>query len=163
MEEFFTLGLDQKYGGPPSMYTASGGGPVNEGNIQNLFSKFCSSGSQKPFMDQDGLTAFFDSMKVEMEDPVTLVIVHAMGVKESSRIEYSMFKKGCEALNADTIEKWYKVIPDLKKDFAKNPKLHKEVYEFAYVFSCEPGLKTIDKEMACALWPMFLNDRCQFL
>ena len=98
-----------------------------------------------------------------MEDPVTLVIAYAMGVKESSRIEYSMFKKGCDTLNADTLDKWYKVVPDLKKDFAKNMKLHKEVYEFAYTFSCEPGLKTIDKEMACALWPMFLNDRCSFL
>ena len=33
MEEFFTLGLDQKYGGAPSMYSASGGQPANEGNI----------------------------------------------------------------------------------------------------------------------------------
>ena len=54
-----------------------------------------------------------------MEDPVTLVIAYAMGVKESSRIEYSMFKKGCDTLNADTLDKWYKVVPDLKKDFAK--------------------------------------------
>lgn len=142
------------------MYTASGGSQANEGNIQTLFQKFATTGSQRPYMDQDGLTAFFESIKVEMEDPVTLVIAYAMGVKESSRIEYSMFKKGCDTFNADTMDKWYKVIPDLKKDFAKNTKLHKEVYEFAYVFSCEPGLKTIDKEMACALWPMFLNDRC---
>ena len=42
-------------------------------------------------MDQDGLTGFFEAIKVEMEDPVTLVIAHAMGVKESSKIEYSMF------------------------------------------------------------------------
>ena len=111
-------------------------------------------------MDQDGLTGFFEAIKVEMEDPVTLVIAHAMGVKESSRIEYSMFQKGCKALNADSVEKWQRLIPALRNDFASNSKLHKEVYEFAYVFSCEPGLKTIDKEMACALWPMFLQDKC---
>ena len=33
MDEFYSKGYDQKYGGAPSMYSASGGGPANEGNI----------------------------------------------------------------------------------------------------------------------------------
>jgi DCN1-like protein 1/2 len=141
------------------MYGASAGGSANEQNIKTLFSNFANK-NNKPFIDQDGLTCFFEAINVEMEDPVTLVIAYSMGVKESSKIEYSMFKKGCDTFNADSIEKWVKIIPDLKKDFKKNLKLHKEVYEFAYVFSCEPGLKTIDKDIAIALWPMFLSDRC---
>lgn len=162
MEDFFAQGLDQKYGGVPSMYTASGGGPASENNIKTLFSKF-SNQANRPTMDQDGLISFFTALKVDMEDPVTLIVTYAMGVKDVNRIEYSMFKKGCETFNADSVDKWIRIIPDLKKDLIKNTKLHREVYEFSYVFSCEAGLKTLDKEVAVALWPMFLKDRCEFL
>ena len=98
------------------MYQTSAGGSANETNIKTLFSNFANQ-SNRPFIDQDGLTCFFEAINVEMEDPVTLVIAFSMGVKESSKIEYTMFKKGCETFNADSIEKWIKIIPDLKKDF----------------------------------------------
>ena len=64
------------------MFSASGG-QASEQNIKNLFSKFANKGN-KPFIDQDGLINFFEALKVDMEDPVTLVITFAMGVKESS-------------------------------------------------------------------------------
>lgn len=75
------------------MYTASAGQSVSESNIKSLFSKYATSSG---IIDGEGIEKFFEDMKVDMMDPVTLVIMHSMGVQESSKIEYTMFKKGCE-------------------------------------------------------------------
>jgi len=46
-----------------------------------------------------------------------------------------MFKTGCTSLGADTPDKWYKIIPDLKKELQRNKELFKKVYEFTFEFT----------------------------
>jgi hypothetical protein len=38
-----------------------------------------------------------------------------------------------------------------------------QVYTQAFEISQEPGLKNIEQEIALALWPIFMTDRCKFL
>ena len=140
------------------MYTASAGSSVSETNMKTLFSKYSTSSG---IIDGEGVEKFFEDIKVDMMDPVTLVIMHSMGVQESGKIEQKMFKKGCEQFKADTPQKWASIVPDLKKDLAKNAKLNREVYDFAFLFSLVPGIKVLDKEIAIILWPILL--KCKFL
>ena len=93
MDAYYNNDYDSKYGGPPSMYTASAGSTVSETNIKPLFSKYSTSSG---VIDGEGIEKFFEDIKVDMMDPVTLVIMHSMGVQESGKIEAKMFKKGCE-------------------------------------------------------------------
>ena len=43
MESYFANGLDQKYGGTPSLYTAKAGSQVSENNMKALFQRYASS------------------------------------------------------------------------------------------------------------------------
>jgi hypothetical protein len=85
------------------MYSASAGAGVSEANVRNLFSKYSTSSQ---LIDGEGVEKFFEDIKVDMMDPVTLVIMHAMGVQEAGKLEYPMFKKGCELFKADSVTKW---------------------------------------------------------
>jgi hypothetical protein len=113
MDAYYANGLDTKYGGTPSMYTASAGANVSESNIKSLFSKYASSNGT---IDGEGIEKFFGDIDVDMMDPVTLVIMHSMDVKESDKVEYAMFKKGCDTFKADSIPKWNSLKKDLARD-----------------------------------------------
>lgn len=58
-----------------------------------------------------------------------------MGAKSQGKYTYQEFKKGCEALQLDTREKWFKAIPDLQKNWQKDDQLFEEVYNFTFIFS----------------------------
>ena len=75
------------------MYTASANANVSETTVKALFGKYATSSG---IIDGEGIEKFFEDINADMMDVVTLVIMNAMGVKESSKIEYTMFKKGCE-------------------------------------------------------------------
>lgn len=122
MDAYFNSGYESQYGVPPSMYTASGGSSVSEGNIKTLFGKYATSAG---IIDGEGIEKFFEDINVEMMDPVTLVITHAMGVKEAGKIDQAMFKKGCDQFKADTLQKWQSIIPALRKDRVTNSKLNR--------------------------------------
>jgi hypothetical protein len=76
MEEYFTNGLDSKYGGVSSMYTISASSSVSETTIKTLFNKYSTSSG---IIDGEGIEKFFEDINVDMMDVVTLVIMHAMG------------------------------------------------------------------------------------
>lgn len=93
MDNYFSSGMEKNYGGPPSLYTSSAGSSVSETNIKTLFGKYTTSSG---IIDGEGIEKFFEDIKVDMMDPVTLVIMHSMGVQESGKLELKMFKKGCD-------------------------------------------------------------------
>ena len=65
-------------------------------------------------MDMDAIIAFFTDLKVDLEDPSTLLVSYKMGAEKQGEYTYQMFKKGCMEYGCDTINKWFKIIPDLK-------------------------------------------------
>lgn len=84
-------------------------------------------------MDGDGIERFYTDLKVDMaNDPVTLVISYKMKAEAQGEYTYQQFKTGCVACGADSIQKWYKVIPDLRKELVSNDKLFLEVYNFTF-------------------------------
>ena len=113
-------------------------------------------------MDMDGITAFFADLKVDLEDPVTLLISYKMGADQQGKYTFDQFKKGCKEYGCDTMNKWYKVIPDCKKSL-KDDKVFKEVYDFTFGFSQEAGFKNISYEYAEGLWTILMKDKCRFL
>ena len=64
-------------------------------------------------MDGDGIILFFEEMKVEMEDPITLYISFKMDAYKDSEYTYENFKKGCVSFGVDSIQKWQQIVPDL--------------------------------------------------
>lgn len=73
------------------------------------------------------------------------------------------FVKGCTVLGCDSISAWKtslknRLYPELK-DETKFGKL----YKYAFGFATERGFKNVEVETACALWQLFLHDRCSYL
>ena len=86
-------------------------------------------------MDSDGITSFFTDMKVDLEHPVTLLISYLMGAKQQGEYTFEMVKKGCMEVGADSIDGWYKVVPDLTKKLNQDQALFRKVYMFTFEFS----------------------------
>ena len=60
-----------------------------------------------------------------MEDPVTLLISFYMQAKAQGVYTLEEFSRGCNRASADSLDKWYKVIPDLKKSLKSDSDLFK--------------------------------------
>ena len=79
----------------------------------------------------------------------------------SDEWDYEQFKKGCIALQADSIDSWRSNISNLGRRINKDAAYFKKVYMQAFICSKEkPDNKYIDVESAFALWTMFMNDKC---
>lgn len=118
-------------------------------------------------MDEDGIVNFYKALGVDMEtDIVSLMFSLHMQVKDKqmSMGEYTKaeFMKGAEKLQCDDISTWKAKVSDMRNDL-KNEAKFKEMYKFVFGFACEKGLKSVDIEAACALWPMLLGSKCKFL
>ena len=115
-------------------------------------------------MDQDGIEAFFGQLNVNAQEDIVAIHVASYCEAESmGEFKQAEFVKGCTTLGCDSIQTW--------KDCLKNrlyPELKDEtkfaaLYKYAFVFATERGFKNVEVETACALWELFLRDRCGFL
>ena len=86
-----------------------------------------------------------------------------METENASQITFDQFKKGCQNLGVDTLDKWKKAVATGKKTWRSDQKVFKEVYEHAFVINREVGKNNLDTETACIIWEMFLKDQCKFL
>ena len=112
-------------------YMPKGGSIIlNEKSIAELFNKYSSDGGKT--MDSDAIMGFYNDLKVDLEDPVTLLISYKMGAEKQGEYTFQMFKKGCMEYGCDTFNKWYKIIPDLKKALNQDKELFKSVYDFTF-------------------------------
>ena len=113
MDRWYSKGYDSKYPVPKIS------SKINEKNIKAYFDKYCDSNGNI----EEKMGDFFQAIKVDLEDPITLMINYKMGAKTQGKLTYDEFKKGCTSLNLDTEQKWYKAIPDLQKTWKNDPKL----------------------------------------
>lgn len=158
--------MDTKYPIPKGSSFGGGNSKCDEKNVLAFFNKFKDEVApapkgfpQKDAVIEDKLQEFFEAIGVsDLADSITLLISYRMGAKSQGKYTYKEFKQGCESLNLDTQEKWYKAIPQLQKNWSKDADLFEAVYNFTFIFSQEEGYKNIDKETACALWPILLKD-----
>lgn len=96
---------------------------------------FASYSGDGKAIEGEYLEKLFTDLKLDMEDPVTVAICYCMSAKEGGRFTKDEFKRGCTELKCDTLDKWYKVIPDLKKNVKNDPKLAEKIYSYAFEFN----------------------------
>lgn len=115
-------------------------------------------------MDQDGIEAFFKDVGVDAEKDIVVILVaqycEAQSMGEFSKAE---FIKGSTVLGCDNTNAWKDVIRNRLRKELQNEAMFGKLYKYTHAFATEKGFKNVDKETACALWQLFLGDRCPFL
>ena len=66
VETFFEKGYAEKY-----VASSSSAGAVSETNIKTLFKSYAGKGAN---IENEGIMKFYDDLKVDVEDPLTLLI-----------------------------------------------------------------------------------------
>lgn len=87
-----------------------------------MFEQFRAQGSSRRTMYPEGVERFCKAIGV---DPSTELVFWYIAEQmeattyqdEGGEFLYEEFKKGCEKNNADTLEKWAKVVPRLREKF----------------------------------------------
>ena len=114
-------------------------------------------------MEEDEIARFFQDLGVDSYSDIVAVLV-SMYMKAESMGLYKTaeFLTGCEELGVDSMEGWKAAIKTLYGRL-KDEKVFEALYRYTYGFALQRGMKQIEMESACALWEMFLNDRCGFV
>lgn len=73
------------------------------------------------------------------------------------------FIKGCSVLGCDSIKAWQACIKNRLYPELKDETKFAQLYKYAFVFATERGFKNVEVDTACALWALFLHNRCTFL
>lgn len=133
IEEYFSTGLSDKYIGGSVAAISSAGAKISESNVKKLFGKYTQPKVDK--IEGEGIEKFYTDLKVDMEDPVTLLVSYLMGAKSQGVYTYEEFNKGCQQAGVDTLEGWFKVLPELRKQLDMDPSLFEKVYNFTFDFT----------------------------
>lgn len=156
--------IDYFYANNVAAQCESAGVPVtgkwNKSKAEATFNSYKSGN----IMDEDAILKFFGDIGVDMEtDIVSLMFSSHMATKDKQMCmgEYTKaeFMQGAESLQCDEIGTWKSMVPTMRNNL-KNEGKFKEMYKFVFGFACEKGIRSVDIESACALWPMLLKDKC---
>ncbi|KAK9814215.1 hypothetical protein WJX72_002410 [[Myrmecia] bisecta] len=154
---------------PESSSTASTSGPrLDAAALEQLYQRY-----RDPNSDQilaEGVGQFCSDLNVDPEDVIMLVI--SWHFRAATMCEYSKqeFVDGMKSLGCDSIAALTAKLPSLRAELRSEGKF-KEIYDYAYKFSCEKGQKCVQLDTALAVWRLLfagrqwplLDDWCEFL
>ena len=122
--------------------------------MKSFFNDY-SGGKNK--IEDEGLEKFFADIGLDLEDLTVIYVGMIMETERADQITYDQFKKGCEALNADSLQKWKAAVASAKGTWKSNQTTYKAVYMHSFVVNRETGMNNLDTETAIALWGMFCS------
>jgi DCN1-like protein 1/2 len=122
----------------------------------------------------DGIISFCEEIGVTPEDVVMFVICWYMDAKTMGEFTQEEFEGGLEEMEIDTVfspvASLKMKIPTLRNDL-NVPETFKQIYEYAFVFSCEENQKCLQLDVATSIWPLlitkkkwkYIDEWCAFL
>lgn len=158
-------GIDYFYNS--GMATASGG--IDPRAIESLFDKY--KDQDENIIMADGIGKLCEDLEVAPEDIVTLVISWHMNAATMCEFTKEEFTQGLVKLNADSVDKIKKKLPELRAEL-RDPEKFRDIYNYAFNFAKEKGQKCLQLDTALAMWQLLfaderawplLDDWCEFL
>lgn len=129
---------------------------IDEDAIVKLFENY--KDKQQDAILAEGIQQLCDDLGVEPEDIVMLVIswhLQAAAMGEFSREEFIQGMCSMECSNLDELRRH---LPKLRAEL-QDDETYREVYNYAYDFSREPGQKCVQLETALAMWQLVFSVR----
>lgn len=153
-----------------NVYFSSGGkkGKKLNKSIHELYLKYHDAHQKKILAE--GIIRFCEDIQVQPEDVVMFVICWYMGAETMGEFSQGEFEAGLERIGADSIESLKAKIPYLRKEMENEAKF-KQIYEYAFSFSCENNQKCLQLDVAVSIWPLlittnrwkYIDQWCEFL
>jgi DCN1-like protein 1/2 len=143
-------------------YLSSGGSPMHGGSnridrtaIHQLFLKY--KDENEDAVLAEGIMQLCEDLEVEPEDLVVLVLSYHLDAQSMGEYSQSEFESGMESLGVDSLEKLKNKLPQLRAEL-EDPDSFREIYNFAYKFSCEKGQKCVHLDTALAMWQLLIPE-----
>lgn len=141
---------------------------VNRDSIHKLFLKY--KDENNDHILAEGIIQLCEDIEVDPEDVVMLVFSWHLRAESMGEYSQTEFEGGLARLGVDSIDKLKKKLPELRAQL-ENPSYFKEIYNFAYLFSREKGMKCVQLDIAVAMWQLLISSRrwklvvpwCEFL
>ncbi|GAX81392.1 hypothetical protein CEUSTIGMA_g8823.t1 [Chlamydomonas eustigma] len=149
--------------------TTPGASSLNLKSIEDLYSSYKEKDGDT--IQAEGVVRFCEDLDLDPSDIVMLIISYYMGAAVMCEFSKEEFTGGMVKMGCDSLDKLKKKIPDLRSEI-RNEERFKDIYAFAYGFSCEKGQKCIQLDVALGMWKLLigetkpwplLEDWCEFL
>mmetsp|Transcript_17587 Transcript_17587/g.21648 ORF Transcript_17587/g.21648 Transcript_17587/m.21648 type:complete len:251 (-) Transcript_17587:758-1510(-) len=114
----------------------------------------------EPYIGTDGMLQFCEDLGLEPEDPFMISLSYYMEAKDMGIYTQTEFLRGLCQLKCCTLEDIKKTIPKLRSIFSSDKVYTQEfsrVYKYCYDWACEPGQKSLGRDMALSLWRILLE------
>lgn len=122
--------------------------------IENMFNKYKDKDGDT--ITGEGIMRLCSDLGVEPADVVMLVIAFYMNAATMGEFTKDEWSSGLLKLSCDTLDKLKKKMPELRNELSVEDKF-RDVYNYAYGFSCEKGQKCVQLETASGMWQLLLG------
>lgn len=137
-------------------------------SIHELYLKY--QDKQQNKILAEGIIQFCEDIEVDPEDVVIFVICWYMGADTMGEFSQEEFEGGLARIGVDSIASLKQRIPSLREEMTDDFKF-KQIYDYAFTFSCESNQKCLQLDVAVSIWPLlitskrwrFIDQWCEFL
>mmetsp|Transcript_16535 Transcript_16535/g.41274 ORF Transcript_16535/g.41274 Transcript_16535/m.41274 type:complete len:248 (-) Transcript_16535:195-938(-) len=120
--------------------------------IESMFASYKDSDGDT--ITGESIMRFCDDLGVEPADPVMLVVAYHFNAATMGEFTREEFVGGCTKLGCDSMDKLRKKLGDLRAELKAN---FRDIYTYAYKFSCEKGQKCVQLDTAIGMWQLLLT------
>ncbi|CAK0786318.1 hypothetical protein CVIRNUC_009531 [Coccomyxa viridis] len=127
---------------------------LSRGAVEQLYNRYRDQHAQDILAE--GVGRLCEDLQVDPGDIVMLVL--SWHFRAATMCEYSRdeFVSGMLRLRCDSIPKLQQRLPELRRDL-QDPQKFKDVYNYAYGFTLEKGIKCLPQEVAIEMWRLLLS------
>eukprot|EP00298_Acanthocystis_sp_HF-20_P008262 c17576_g1_i1.p1 GENE.c17576_g1_i1~~c17576_g1_i1.p1 ORF type:complete len:246 (+),score=72.53 c17576_g1_i1:28-765(+) len=135
-------------------------GNVDNKKLEALFAEFKDPNEDK--IGVNGMVKLCDKLQVDPSDVIMLIISWKLKATAMCEFTHAEFIQGMTQMRVDSLEGLKAKFPALKAELADEV-IFKNFYNFAFMYSRDPGAKSLGVETAVALWKIILEGKWKFL
>ncbi|KAL1934206.1 hypothetical protein VTP01DRAFT_6388 [Rhizomucor pusillus] len=105
----------------------------------------------------EGCQAFFEEIQVPLDSIYPILIAWKMNANRMGYFAKEEWIHGMKDMNVDTPEKLRNILPTLERSL-QDEQTFKKLYQFAFGYGKSPGQKSMDVDVAIAMWQVLLNN-----
>lgn len=151
--------MDNFFTNPPPMPAKVAEKALDKGGVERLFDRYRDLEKSEAVIGEAGLEKFFAELGVDASsDVISLALAWRGGAKALGEFSKEEFTALFTAMRADTVERLRAKLPELRGELA-TPAAFKEFYVWVFDYAKPRAAKSLELDMAIALWRLVLKDR----